>query len=62
MPDRYAMREEQPGMWIIYDVFTGQPVMVEDSVLSAIDVREANDMVELLNLQDATRRANQERH
>ena len=56
MTDRYALREEPTGMWTVYDVFTGQPAMVGDSAMVEMDIEEADDMAELLNLQDATRR------
>ena len=57
MPDRYALREEHPGMWTIYDVFTGQPAMVGDRIMVGMDVQDADEMAELLNIQDTTRRS-----
>ena len=57
MPNRYAMRQAHPGMWTVYDVFTGRPAIVEDCIMVAMDIQDANEMVELLNLQDVTRRA-----
>lgn len=57
MPNRYALREAHPGMWTVYDVFTGQPATVEDCIMVAMDIQDADQMAELLNLQDARRRA-----
>jgi hypothetical protein len=44
-------------MWTVYDVFTGQPATVEDRIMVAMDIQNADEMAELLNLQDARRRA-----
>jgi hypothetical protein len=56
MPDRYAIREEHPGVWTVYDVFTGQPAIVHERTLAGMDIQEADEMSELLNLQDRKRR------
>ncbi|UVK46644.1 hypothetical protein BPNPMPFG_002337 [Mesorhizobium sp. AR07] len=56
MPNRYALRETHPGMWTVYDVFTGQP-RCEDRIMVAMDIQNAVQVAELLNLQDARRRA-----
>jgi len=57
MPDRYALREDRPTVWTVYDVFTGQPAMVDDRIMVAMDIQDADEMAELLNLQDSRRRA-----
>ncbi|MCZ8548709.1 hypothetical protein OOJ09_31530 [Mesorhizobium qingshengii] len=57
MPHRYALRRAHPGMWNAYDVFTGQPATVEDRIMMAMDMQDADEVAELLNLQDARMRA-----
>ena len=61
MADRYALREDHPGKWTVYDVFTGQPALYDDSILDGMDIQDADEMAEILNLQDALRRAASER-
>ncbi len=62
MAGRYAPREEHPGMWTVYDVFTGQPAMVDDRIMVGMDIQDADEMADLLNLLDAQRRAEGKTH
>lgn len=56
MPDRYAIREEPPRSWTVYDVFTGGPVVLSETKMVRLSIEEAGEVAELLNLQDAVRR------
>ncbi len=47
--DRYGMRRNENGYWTVYDIFTGEPAIVNDIVMSALEMEEADDLVDLLN-------------
>ena len=49
------MRREGQG-WTVFDIFTGLPAIVNDVSLTGLDVEQADDLVDLLNYQDAKRR------
>jgi hypothetical protein len=34
-------------MWTVYDVFTGQPAMVEDRIMMAMDMQDARRRAKL---------------
>lgn len=53
---RFDIRREPDGSWTVYDVFTGATVAVSGSPMTGLDVEEADDLVDLLNLRDARRR------
>ncbi len=56
MQQRYDIRREDDGTWTVFDVFTGLPAEVGDELLFGLDMEEADDAVDLLNLADVRRR------
>lgn len=46
---RSEIREEDTG-WTVFDVFTGQPVVIDDIVQANLGIQEADDLVDLLNV------------
>ena len=56
MPYRYAVREDDPDSWTVYDIFTGWPAQFEGRRTVEMDVRDADGLAELLNVQDLARR------
>ncbi|WP_159591908.1 MULTISPECIES: hypothetical protein [Chelativorans] len=62
-PQRYDLRQEPDGTWTVIDVFTGWPAMINgqaqisgDVQATGLDMEEADDLVDLMNLQDVRRR------
>lgn len=53
---RFALRENTNGYWTVYDVFTGQPVIVRGVAMDRLLRNGARDMVDFLNYKDAKRR------
>jgi hypothetical protein len=53
---RFGLRENTNGYWTVYDVFTGQPVIVRGVAMDRLLRNGASDMVGFLNYQDAKRR------
>jgi hypothetical protein len=54
---RYDIREEPDGTWTVFDVFTGWPAeLVDGRPAIGFDAKEADDLVDLMNSQDARRR------
>jgi hypothetical protein len=53
---RYDMREEDNGTWTVFDVFTGFPVIVNERMMISMEIQEADEMVELLNILDQKKR------
>ena len=61
MPDpsaaRYNMRKnDNDEYWTVFDVFTGLAAEVNGNLMDALEMGEADDMVDLLNAQYAERR------
>lgn len=56
MSQRYDMREDDNGTWTVFDVFTGFPVIVNERVMISMEIQEADEMVELLNILDQKKR------
>lgn len=56
---RYDMRpnEDDSGCWTVYDIFTGQPAVVNGTTMDALDAEEADDLVDLLNAAYIERRS-----
>jgi hypothetical protein len=50
------MREEDNGTWTVFDVFTGFPVIVNERMMISMEIQEADEMVELLNILDQKKR------
>jgi hypothetical protein len=57
MTYRYAVREEEPDSWTVYDIFTGWPAQFEGRRTVEMEVRDADGLAELMNLQDLAKRA-----
>ena len=53
---RFDLRESTNGYWTVYDVFTGQPVIVRGVAMDRLLRDGASDMVGFLNYQDSKRR------
>jgi hypothetical protein len=54
---RYDMRKEPDGSWTVFDIFTGQPAVVDDVQMVNLEIEEADDLVDLLNGLYAERRS-----
>lgn len=57
---RYDLRKEYggpfKGTWTVFDIFTGKPAKVNGMDQVWLEEKQADDLVDLLNLQDARRR------
>lgn len=57
---RYDLRKEYggpfKGTWTVFDIFTGLPAEVNGVAQTGLEMEQADDLVDLLNLQDARRR------
>lgn len=55
---RYDMRKNEDGeSWTVFDVFTGEPAIVDGVQLVSLEIEEADDLVDLLNARYARRRS-----
>ncbi len=52
MPCRFDLREDETG-WTVYDVFSGWPAVVKGVAQTGLDVQDASDLAELLDLMAA---------
>ena len=50
------MRQNADGFWTVYDIFTGEPALVQGVFLTRCEMEEADDLVDLLNLEYINRR------
>ncbi len=57
MQQRFDLRREGDGTWTVFDVFTGLPAVVDNEPFFGLELEEADDAVDLLNLADVRRRA-----
>ncbi|MDX1045497.1 hypothetical protein GOL40_19555 [Sinorhizobium medicae] len=48
--NRYNLRQEDDGTWTVFDIFTGLPAEVNDVAQVGLDMEQADDLVDLLNL------------
>lgn len=53
---RYDLRKELDGTWTVFDVFTGWAAEVNGRPAKQLDAQDADELVDLLNYQDAKRR------
>jgi hypothetical protein len=60
MPQRYGLREEPGGFWMVVDRYTGRPATDDDVPLINLTIEKADEMVELLNYRHRRRRENGE--
>lgn len=58
MPEnRYNLRQEDDGTWTVFDIFTGLPVEVNEAEQVGLEMEQADDLVDLLNLLYIKRRS-----
>jgi hypothetical protein len=55
MAHRFAIREETPGMWGVYDIFTGALVITGNQALSGMTLESAAKASLELNKADSSR-------
>ena len=48
MNERYDIREDYEG-WTVFDIFTGQPVVIAKVLQVGLEIQDANDLADLLN-------------
>ena len=48
MPQRYDMREDCEG-WTVFDLFTGEPVVINGVSQTGLDIQDADELSELLD-------------
>ena len=58
---KYEPRQQADGNWAVYDVFTGLPTVVNSFFTIDLPRDQADYLSDLLNVQDAKRRATAER-
>jgi len=46
-PARYDLREDSEG-WTVFDVWTGEPVVVDMAVQTGLDIQDADELAEWL--------------
>jgi hypothetical protein len=54
--NRYNLRKEYDGSWTVFDIFTGMPAEVNGIPQDGLEMEQADDLVDLLNLQYIRRR------
>ncbi|MBB3458643.1 hypothetical protein FHT86_006969 [Rhizobium sp. BK313] len=55
---RFDVDKDQWGNgWSVYDIFTGVTVVLDGQELSALDREDADELCDLLNLEDCLRNA-----
>jgi hypothetical protein len=54
--NRYDLRKEDDGSWTVFDIFTGMPAEVNGIPQDGLEMEQADDLVDLLNLQYIRRR------
>ncbi|HEY1926409.1 MAG TPA: hypothetical protein VGG92_03005 [Caulobacteraceae bacterium] len=48
MARRYDIREDTEG-WTVFDLFTGEPVVIEMVTQTGLDIQDADELAELLD-------------
>nr|WP_085044163.1 hypothetical protein [Ensifer aridi] len=48
--NRYDLRQEANGTWTVFDIFTGLPARVNDLEQVGLEMEQADDLVDVLNL------------
>jgi hypothetical protein len=48
MPRRYDIREDREG-WTVFDIFTGEPVVIMLVPQTGLDIQDADELAELLD-------------
>ncbi|POO53013.1 hypothetical protein CPJ18_07215 [Agrobacterium rosae] len=49
-------KNDHDEYWTVFDIFTGLPAEVNSNLMDAVEMEEADDLVDLLNAQYAERR------
>ncbi|MBD9636056.1 hypothetical protein IB277_07085 [Ensifer sp. ENS07] len=55
--NRYDLRKEPDDTWTVFDIFTGMPAQVNDVEQIGLELEQADDLVDLLNLLYIRRRS-----
>ncbi|NOV20936.1 hypothetical protein E5S70_33805 [Ensifer adhaerens] len=55
--NRYDLRKEPDGTWTVFDIFTGMPALVNEVEQVGLELEQADDLVDLLNLLYIRRRS-----
>ena len=53
---RYSMRPNTNGYWMVCYTATGEPVVIDDIVMDALEIGEADQLMELLSEECFNRR------
>jgi hypothetical protein len=53
---RFGMREEHDGSWLVYDIFTGMPVVVSGQQMIGFRKEISRQLTSMLNVHDVFRR------
>jgi hypothetical protein len=56
MPKRYDLREDSDG-WTVFDIFTGEPVVISLVPQTGLDIQDADELAGTLGSQDVRRRS-----
>jgi hypothetical protein len=48
MRQRYSIRQDREG-WTVFDVFTGEPVVIAMVPQTGLDIQDADELAELLD-------------
>jgi hypothetical protein len=48
MPQRYDIREDREG-WTVFDLFTGEPVVISAVPQTGLEIQDADELAELLD-------------
>lgn len=48
--NRYDLRQDNDGTWTVFDIFTGLPARVNEVEQIGLEMEQADDLVDLLNL------------
>lgn len=48
MNERYAVEQDREG-WTVFDIFTGQPVVIMNVLQVGLQIQDANELAELLD-------------
>jgi len=48
MPKRYDLREDREG-WTVFDIFTGEVVVIGDVPQTGLEIQDADELAELLD-------------
>ncbi|WP_162771270.1 hypothetical protein [Rhizobiales bacterium] len=55
--NRYDLRKESDDTWTVFDIFTGMPALVNEVEQVGLELEQADDLVDLLNLLYIRRRS-----